>query len=188
MELTEIPIFSFSAQIKLETVKYDRETEVLQPTLKSPYCHPPSHLSLRGPAKTPSLCVASLLWSLWREPPLLRCLGTLGYSFIEQGQQNRKQAVHIQKAPRSGKRRLFSTSIPASESLPQTQIISLCLSFTFYKVGIIIAIPPYFLSRLWVEIIAYVSPGEERLKSKHHYCSLFSANSLQGNHSFLLLY
>lgn len=137
---------------------------------------------LSGDPQRPDLFV----WLLYFESQLLPCLRTFGYSLVEHDQQNRRQAIYIQQAPRSGRTMLFSTSFPANESLPQTQIISLCLSFTFYKVGIMIAIPPYFVSILWVENIVHVSLGEERLKWKHHYFSRFSANSLHGNQSFLL--
>lgn len=92
---------------------------------------------LWGDPQRPDLFV----WLLYFESQLLPCLGTLGYSLVEHDQQNRRQAIYIQQAPRSGRRMLFSTSIPANESLPQTQIISLCLSFIFYKVGIMPFLP-----------------------------------------------
>lgn len=80
---------------------------------------------------------------------------------------------------------LFSISIPGNESLSQTQIISLCLSFAFYKVEIIIPNLPYFLHILWKEIDVYVSPREGNLESKHCYFYFLLPNSLHGNHSFL---
>lgn len=80
-------------------------------------------------------------------------------------------------------RSLFLTSSPVHESLPHAQIISCFLSFTYYKVMIIILIPLliYYekeLLHLWVL-------GKKDLK--HLCCYFLLPNSIHGNHSFLLL-
>lgn len=145
------------------------------------------HSSLRTPAMSNSLCVASPLWQLMNGANSC-CVGGLWGTALLNGINRTEGKPFIASRPGDQEEEAcFLLLSSANESLLPTQIISLCLSFTFYKVRIIIPIPPYFLSILSVEIIAYVNPGEERLKSKHHYYYFFLANSLHGNHSFLEL-
>lgn len=138
----------FPAQTKLETVKCDRQENWNTPTdTEVMWWLPPIHSPKGGP-ENPNLLVwllylESLLggdncchvWELWGKALLSRINRTEGKLFLARRPWDQETGS------------LFSTS--ANESPLQTQIISLCLSFTFYKVEIIIPIPPYFLSVLW---------------------------------------